>query len=88
MSVHFGDPIYVEAIPEVRETREIRPRPNPLLVSPADAAVMLGTTPRTIYRLAKRGEFRILKFGSRSGIPYGELLAYLDRLPSLYGPKT
>lgn len=60
--------------------------PNVITVRPAEAARLLGVNRGTIYALAQRGEFRILKDGARSHIKIEELRAYVDRLPSIYGP--
>lgn len=89
MAIDFGSPDYVEEIPSPRQTvtRAVTRGEAPAALSVDEAAAFLGGVHRsTIYDMAKRGEFRMLKMGGRTIIPRGDLIAYLDRLPSLYGP--
>lgn len=50
---------------------------SPIFVTVSDAARRLGVSRKTIYTMAKRGEFRMLKLGQteRTVIPYADLLA-------------
>jgi len=62
--------------------------PVPIAVSVNDAARILSVHRSTVYDMAKRGDFRMLKMGGRTIIPHADLVAYVDRLPSIYGPAT
>lgn len=85
MATEYGDPVYVEALPPAPV---VVARPEPITVSPGDASEMLGVHRSTVYDMAKRGDIRMLKMGNRTLIPYADLIAYMERLPLLYGPQT
>lgn len=65
--------------------RPVDDSPAPLAVSVAEAAQLLSVHRNTIYAMAKRGDFRMLRLGGRTVIPFAELEAYVARAPSVYG---
>lgn len=50
-----------------------------LLLSPADAAQLLGCGRTYLYRLLKTGELRAIHLGRLRKIPRAEVEAYIDR---------
>ena len=54
---------------------------NRLAVSAEEAAIMLNVCTRTVRNLAKRGEIRSKRIGSRVVFPVASLLAFIDGQP-------
>ena len=51
---------------------------QPLLVSPADAAIMLGLSRAKIYLLIDAGKLRRVKIGRATRIPTADLIALIE----------
>ena len=49
------------------------------MVSTARVSHLLGVTPRTVYRLANDGEFRIYKIGRVFRVPLADIETFLAR---------
>jgi excisionase family DNA binding protein len=60
--------------------------PEPLAVSPAAAAAMLGYSKRTISRLISAGKIEARKDGTRTLVDVMSLRAYYLSLPTIDGP--
>lgn len=57
-----------------------RQRPVPrLALTPEEAAEAIGVSRRTIFRMLRRGEFRVVYEGRLRLIPMTELTAWLER---------
>lgn len=65
-------------------------RVEPLLVSPARVAVLLGVSRAEVYALIRRGELPVLRLHDkgRLRIPMGALRDLLGRLEQPYEPRT
>lgn len=54
---------------------------EPIAVSPADAADMLGVSKRTVYNLIGQGKLRARKLGARTLVDVATLQSYYKSLP-------
>ncbi len=54
--------------------------PDPLLLTPKEAARQLSLAPSTLYQLLLRGEVESVTIGRSRRIPMSALTAYVDRL--------
>lgn len=64
------------------------PTEERLLLSPGEAALKLGCSPRTVWTLIQRGDLESVKLGQLRKIPADALIEYVNRLrkqPSLPG---
>lgn len=59
-----------------------RPPVEPDLLDQAEVARRLNVSRTTIWRLAKRGDIRVVRIGSRTLIPRSELRRIIDANPN------
>lgn len=52
--------------------------PEPLAVSPSEAADLLGVSRAHIYNMLARGELRRVKLGRAARIPYSDVVALVE----------
>jgi excisionase family DNA binding protein len=63
-----------------RPRKAVATEPVPvMLLRPHDAAIALGCSFKTVYRLIARGELRTVRLGSDLRIPLDALHAFIER---------